>query len=155
MLVVACGSASASSDSSTTSAANTVHMNETQFVQSQITIKKGQSVTLVNDASVVHIIQNGTWDSNGNARPGAEPGAPKVQQQFSGNDTYSIGPFNTAGTFQYYCTFPQASNLTVIVQSPSSFQVVCGDPHMRLNRTHPEKNNYLKPEVLIDSTNCR
>jgi plastocyanin len=91
-------------------------MNETQFEQPEITIKKGQSVELVDDVAVVHIIQNGTWDGNGNARPGAEPGAPKVQLQFQGGDSNSIGPFNTAGTFHYYCTVHNGMNLTVIVK---------------------------------------
>jgi plastocyanin len=116
MLVMACSEVSANSSPSTTGASNTVHMNETQFEQTQITIKKGGRVTLVDDAAVVHIIQNGTWDNNGNARPGAEAGAPNVQLQFSGGDTNSIGPFNTAGTFNYYCTVHNGMNLTVIVK---------------------------------------
>jgi plastocyanin len=91
-------------------------MNETQFGQTLITIKKGESVTLVDDVAVVHIIQNGTWDNNGNAHPGAEAGAPKVQLQFNGGDTNSMGPFNTAGTFHYYCTVHNGMNLTVIVK---------------------------------------
>jgi plastocyanin len=115
MLVMACSEVSANSNSSTANTP-TVHMNETNFDQPEITIKKGQSVALVDDVAVVHIIQNGTWDSNGNARPGAEPGAPKVQLQFNGGDTQTIGPFNTAGTFHYYCTVHNGMNLTVIVK---------------------------------------
>jgi plastocyanin len=115
MLIVAC---SQGNSNSSASAANTptVHMGETQFDQTEITIKKGQSVELVDDVAVVHIIQNGTWDSNGNARPGAEPGAPKAQLQFQGGDSNSIGPFNAAGTFHYYCTVHNGMNLTVIVK---------------------------------------
>src|ERR1700694_5248865 len=74
-----------------------VHMNETQFVPTSITIRKGDRLTLVNDVAVVHIISNGRWDSNGTARPDIEPGAPTVQVQFNGNDQQSIGPFNMAG----------------------------------------------------------
>lgn len=115
MLIAACGEVSANSNSSTANTP-TVHMNETQFVQTQITIKKGERVTLVDDVAVVHIIQNGTWDNNDNAHPGAESGAPKVQLQFSGGDTNGMGPFNTAGTFHYYCTVHNGMNLTVIVK---------------------------------------
>jgi plastocyanin len=90
-------------------------MNSTNFEQSSVTISKGSSLTLVDDAAVIHIIQNGSWE-NGNAKPATEPGAPKVNQQFSGNDTHSIGPFNTAGTFHLYCTVHPGMNLTVIVK---------------------------------------
>ncbi|MBO0793230.1 MAG: hypothetical protein J2P36_20090, partial [Ktedonobacteraceae bacterium] len=34
---------------------NTVHMNETKFLPATITIKKGESITIVNDVSVVHL----------------------------------------------------------------------------------------------------
>jgi plastocyanin len=93
-----------------------VHMNETQFVPTSITIRKGDRVTLVNDVAVVHIIANGRWDSNGTSRPDLEPGAPTVQVQFNGNDQQSIGPFNTAGTFHLYCTIHNNMNLVVIVK---------------------------------------
>src|SRR6266498_1717316 len=95
--------------------ASIVHMNETQFVPTSITIRKGDRLTLVNDVAVVHIIANGRWDSNGTPRPDLEPGAPTVQVQFNGNDQQSIGPFNTAGTFHLYCTIHNNMNLVVIL----------------------------------------
>jgi len=94
----------------------TVHMGNSQFEQSEVTIKKGESVTLVDDVAVVHVVANGTWQSNGNAKYQVEAGAPKVDVEFNGNDTHSIGPFNTAGTYHLYCTVHQGMNLTVIVQ---------------------------------------
>ena len=98
-------------------AATTVHMNEMQFVPTSITIKKGDKLTLADDVTVVHVIANGRWDSNGTQRPAAEPGAPAVQQvQFNGNDQQSIGPFNTTGTFHLYCTIHVNMNLMVVVQ---------------------------------------
>src|SRR2546427_8347169 len=39
----------------------TVHLGNTNFLQNSVTISKGGSVTLVDDVSVVHIIQNGSW----------------------------------------------------------------------------------------------
>jgi plastocyanin len=93
----------------------TVHMGDTNFVQNSVTISKGGSVTLVDDASVVHIIQNGSWD-NGSAKSAKESGAPTVQVNFQGNDTHAIGPFNTAGTFHVYCTVHPGMNLTITVQ---------------------------------------
>ena len=92
-----------------------VHMGGTDFLQHSITIPKGSSFNLVDDAASQHIIQNGTW-VNGTAKPGTESGAPTVNQTFNGNDSAPIGPFNSAGTFKLYCTIHQNMNLTVTVQ---------------------------------------
>ena len=110
------GSSSSSSSGSSSSGMPTVHMNGNNFAQSSITISKGQSLMLVDDASVVHIIANGSW-SNGSAQPKQESGAPVVNNlQFNGNDSHTIGPFNTAGTYHLYCSVHPGMNLSVIVQ---------------------------------------
>ena len=95
---------------------NTVHMNDSNFDQPSITIKKGQTLTLVDDSSAVHIIENGTWDNNGTPKPKIEAGAPTVDAQMNGGDSDTFGPFNTAGTFHLYCTVHTGMNLTVIVK---------------------------------------
>ncbi len=104
-----------------TDVSNTVHMGATNFKQSSITIKKGESITLVNDQASVHIIENGTWKpgTNGQAYhegPYKELGAPKVDVQISGNGSQTIGPFQTVGTFHLYCVVHPGMNLTVIVR---------------------------------------
>ena len=104
-----------------TNASNVVHMDATNFEQSSIIIKKGETITLVNDNSSVHIIENGTWEhgSNGTAdqeKPYQESGAPKVDAQVTGNNSKTIGPFNTAGTFHLYCVVHPGMNLTVHVK---------------------------------------
>ncbi len=112
-LLTACGGSAGSSSSGSTP---TVQMCGNNFVRSSITISKGQSLALVDDASSTHIIANGSW-VNGSAEPKQEPGAPIVSSlQFNGNDSHVIGPFNTAGTFHLYCTVHPGMNLTVIVQ---------------------------------------
>lgn len=93
----------------------TVHMGATDFIEHSVTLHKGDTLTLVDDTTSVHIITNGSW-VNGVAQPAKEPGAPSVNLQFNGNDSATIGPFNTAGTFHLYCTIHQNMNLTVIVQ---------------------------------------
>jgi len=109
-----CGSSSRSGSSSGSTPA--VHMCGNNFVQSSITISKGQSLTLVDDASAAHSIANGSW-VNGSAQPSQEPGAPVVNNlQINGNASQTIGPFNTAGTYHLYCTWHPGMNLTVIVQ---------------------------------------
>src|SRR6266567_4432834 len=111
VLVVACGG-NAGGGSSTD-----VHMGQTTFTQSSITISKGSSINLINDTAVTHIIANGTWEKN-TAQPGAEPGAPTVNNlQFTtANQSQTIGPFTTAGTFHLYCIVHPGMNLAVTVQ---------------------------------------
>src|SRR6266568_1030445 len=70
-LLVACGGPGGGSGSTD------VHMNNTNFVQPSVTISKGSSLNLVDDATVVHIIQNGSSD-NGSPKPATEPDAPTV-----------------------------------------------------------------------------
>lgn len=113
LLLVACGGGPGGASAS---GSNTVHMNDTNFTQSSITIKKGENITLIDDTATVHIINNGIWMSNGTARSQREPGAPNVQAQFQGNDTQQIGPFNTPGTYHLYCTVHPNMNLTVNVR---------------------------------------
>ena len=110
VLVAACGG------SSTGGGGGTVHMGNQNFLQTSVTISKGSSLTVIDDVSTPHILANGSW-VNGVAQPMQESGAPTVNNlQFNGNDSQTIGPFNTAGTFHIYCTVHTNMNLTVIVQ---------------------------------------
>lgn len=110
VFIVACGGSSGSGS-------NDVHMGNTNFTQSSVTISKGSSLNLIDDVAVTHIISNGSW-VNGTPMPATEPGAPTVSNvQFtSAGQSQTIGPFNTAGTFHLYCTVHQNMNLTVTVQ---------------------------------------
>ena len=93
----------------------TVHMSNANFVETSITIQKGQSVNIIDDVAVLHIIVNGTW-KDGKAVVTKESGAPNYNATFNGNDSSTLGPFTTSGTFQYYCTVHPGMNLSVIVQ---------------------------------------
>jgi|SRR5581483_12104782 len=117
VFVAACGSStSASGPGSGNSNTTTVHMGMQSFLQSSVTIKKGDSLKLVNDASDTHIISSGQW-VNGSPKPETESGAPQVSNlQFSGQVSHMIGPWNTPGTYHLYCTVHQNMQLTVIVQ---------------------------------------
>jgi plastocyanin len=91
------------------------HMAGASFLETSVNVKKGDMLTLVDDATAQHIIKNGTWNGN-TAVPKTESGAPTVDVTLNGNDSATIGPFNTAGTFQLYCTIHPGMNLTVNVQ---------------------------------------
>jgi plastocyanin len=90
-------------------------MNDNDFVQSSITIKKGESVTLVADTFIPHTIANGTWE-NGTPQPAKEPGAPVIDKSVGGNSSGTIGPFTSAGSFKLYCTIHSGMKLTVVVK---------------------------------------
>ena len=95
---------------------NTVHMGNTNFLVSTITIAKGSKLTLIDDVAVPHIIKNGTW-ANGAQKLTQETGAPTVNLNFSGSgESHDVGPFTTAGTFQLLCTIHTDMNLTVTVK---------------------------------------
>ncbi|HLG62147.1 MAG TPA: plastocyanin/azurin family copper-binding protein [Ktedonosporobacter sp.] len=102
-------------DESSISSGPQVKMGASNFIDTTITIKKGESITLVDTATAPHIITNGTWDGT-TQKPAKEAGAPTVNLNFSGGDSKSAGPFTTAGTFKLYCTIHQGMNLTVTVQ---------------------------------------
>ena len=111
-LVVACGSTTSSNSSNKPE----VHTSDQSFDQSSITIKKGQTITFINDSSTPHVIQNGTWN-NDVPKSFQESGAPIVNNtQLSGNGKVVIGSFATSGTFHLYCPIHPGMSLTVIVQ---------------------------------------
>ncbi len=117
--LIACGSTDSTSSGSSSGSAQTgnlVHMTTNQFAQASITLHKGESLTLIDDSSIPHIIANGTW-KNGTDQTLQEEGAPQVSSvQIEGGSSASIGPFNTSGTFHMYCTIHQNMNLSVDVQ---------------------------------------
>ena len=102
-------------DASTLSTGPQVQMGGSTFIKTSITLKKGQTLTLVDTSSSPHIITNGTWQG-GSAKHAQESGAPTVNINFAGSDTHTTPAFATAGTFQLYCTIHSGMNLTVIVQ---------------------------------------
>lgn len=115
MLTILLGACAIVDTSTPTNTGPTVHMGGASFVQTSITISKGDMLTLVDDVAVVHIVLNGSW-ANGTPTPSSAPGAPVVNHTFAGNDSLAIGPFNTSGTFHYYCSIHTGMNLTIVVQ---------------------------------------
>jgi len=115
VFVVGCGSAASASSGSSSNGITDVHLGYTNFLQSSVTISKGGSIKLIDDASSIHIISIGSW-VNGKPVPAVETGAPQVNNvEVTNQNSQTIGPFTTAGTYHLYCTIHPGMNLTVIV----------------------------------------
>ncbi len=92
-----------------------IHLSKSNFAQPSITVSKGSSINLINDASALHVIHNGTW-VNGAAQSATEHGSPAVNTlAIPANDSRTVGPFTVAGTFHFYCSIHKNMNLTVTV----------------------------------------
>lgn len=117
LLVVACSQgAAATSSGSSSSHVTDVHMGTQSFLKSSVSIKQGDSLNLINDASAVHLISLGQWVKSA-PKPEKEPGAPQVSSlEFAGNASHEIGPWNTPGTYHLYCSIHQNMQLTVVVK---------------------------------------
>ncbi|HEX4204159.1 MAG TPA: plastocyanin/azurin family copper-binding protein [Ktedonobacteraceae bacterium] len=102
-------------DASTLNTGPKVMMGPSTFITTTKTIKKGQTITMVNTSANQHILVNGEWKG---ATPvtTTEPGAPKLSMNIQGNQTTSTPAFTTAGTYHIYCTIHGGMNLVVTVQ---------------------------------------
>jgi plastocyanin len=111
--VTACGQASSQSNASTP--ANEVDMGATNFVQTSVTIRTGQSVHFVDQQSgTMHILcigKDGRCDANA-----------KAPQDLIGQG-FTIQPgqshdvrFDTAGTYSVTCTLHPTMNLSVTIR---------------------------------------
>jgi hypothetical protein len=106
----------AGSATTTTNREPTVHMSSSTFVQNVVLVPKGSKVLMVNDTTVKHILQNGSWTPGGTIDATAEAGAPIVHTVGSTGGSLEIGPFNAAEVFHIYCTIHKGMNLTIVVQ---------------------------------------
>jgi hypothetical protein len=102
--------------STTSGGMPTVHMAGSNFLTNIVMVPKGGKLLLVDDDSVEHLIQNGSWSQSGTPHAQAEPGAPVVRNRDIKGGSLTIGPFTTAGVFHLYCTIHRGMNLTVLVQ---------------------------------------
>ena|SRR5690348_9981247 len=103
-------------DASTIPKNPVVQMGQANFLQSTVTIKKGQPLDLVDSVSSTHVIKNGSWNGT-QQQPSKEPNAPTVNFTVnSAGQRQTIGPFAVAGTFHIYCTVHQGMNLAITVQ---------------------------------------
>lgn len=115
-LLAACNSTS--TPATTTSAPNTVTMNAGAFTVATISIKKGATITFVNEASsgALHILVIGQ-----NGENASEAGAPDfggfAGHRSNAGDSWTTAPWNTVGIYHVTCTIHPLMNLTVHVTS--------------------------------------
>lgn len=93
-----------------------VHVTADTFAPNIIALHKGDTLTVVDDVSVPHILSNGSWSASNQAQPGKESGAPTINNVQINNSPVALGPFTTPGTYHIYCIVHPGMNLTVIVQ---------------------------------------
>lgn len=93
----------------------TLHVEANGFLQTSITIPKGDKLLLVSDSSEKHRFYNGIWQ-NGSPIIEQEPGAPVVSGDVMITNNVTIGPFNTSGTYHIFCTLHKGMELTITVQ---------------------------------------
>lgn len=93
-----------------------VHMSASNFVTPCVNVTKGSKLTLIDDVQILHIINNGMWDSSGNQVTTKEPGAPTISGLQISSGQAQVGPFTTAGTFHIYCSVHVNMNLVVNVK---------------------------------------
>ena len=111
-LVVACGG----TPKLTSHNPNTVTLGAASFSITSISIKKGSTITFVDDPNTgaLHILVIGQ-----NAQQESEQGSPDFQGasgvRLDVGDSWTTPPWNTAGTYHVACTVHPAMNLTVIV----------------------------------------
>ena len=108
-------SSSASSGPVAATSVVVLQMNTYGFLQTSVTLHRGEHLLLVSSSAEEHVLYNGTW-SNGSPRIQREPGAPLINDMILREDTVSIGPFNTAGVYHIISLLHKGVQLTVIVQ---------------------------------------
>jgi len=111
-LLVACGNTS----NTTSHNPNTVKTEGGSFSVPSITIKKGSTITFVDDPNngALHILIIGR-----NAQQESENGSPDFRGasgvRIDVGDSWTTPPWNSAGKYHIACTIHPAMNLTVIV----------------------------------------
>lgn len=119
MIVIASLIGSTPQSGSTTTTTNgmpTVHTAGSRFLTKVVLVPKGERLVITDDDGEEHIIQNGSWTANGTPQSQAERDAPIVNHLDLKAGSKIIGPFTTAGVFDFYCTIHLNMNLTVVVQ---------------------------------------
>lgn len=94
----------------------TVHLESASFVPTIIALHSGDKLVIVDDVPVPHTLTNGSWSASNQPVPGVESGAVVLNNVQLNNNSVTVGPFSTPGTYHIYCTLHPGMNLTIVVQ---------------------------------------
>ncbi len=127
-----------------------VHMGPASFLVSSVILRPGMRLQLVNDTSVVHIIDNGYWDDNGQKNLLHEPGMPKSPITFEAiHETHLIGPFQTLGTYHLFDEIHQNMNLTIFVQMSGTPGPITPTPVENAAQVYLEQQTFRPQTITI------
>src|SRR5581483_2601563 len=104
-------SSSTSSNTGSCPTGTTVKTSAQAFEQACITLKKGDTLKLVQDQTSFHEFDYGQWNGNTQQPAQAPTGAPAVKNLQLSGPSVNIGPFNAAGTYHIYCIVHPGMNL--------------------------------------------
>lgn len=127
-----------------------VHMGPASFLVSSVILQPGMSLQLVNDTSVVHIIDNGYWDDSDQKNLLHEPGMPKSPINFEAiHETHLIGPFQTPGTYHLFDEIHLNMNLTIYVQLSGTPGGITPTPVASAVRVYLEQGTFRPRTITI------
>src|SRR5258708_2196712 len=106
--------AGASGVGPTTAGTETVHLAAATFAPNIIALHAGETLTVVGDSPTPHILANGSWSASNQQKPGAEPGAPAINNVMVNNNTVVLGPFTPAGTHHISSFVPPPITLPIL-----------------------------------------
>jgi plastocyanin len=114
LLTSACSNGGGSAVAPTRAGA-TVELVLTEFAKTDVTIEAGQALTFVNANPITHVIVPGTFTVGMDGLRTAETvdGAFTLTLSKKGQQAEHV--FDTAGTFQFFCTIHKGMNGTVTV----------------------------------------
>lgn len=116
LLIGAIAQPSAGGGAAANAGTEVVHLTASRFAPDIVALHQGETLTVVDDGSILHSLTNGSWSPDNRPMSGRELGAPIVTNMQLNNNRATIGPFTTPGTYHIYCTLHPGMNLTVIVQ---------------------------------------
>ncbi len=127
-----------------------VHMGPDSFLVSSIILRSGMSLQLVNDTSVVHIIENGYWNDSGQINLLHEPGMPTSPLEIAAlHQTHLIGPIKSTGIYHLLDTIHVFMNLTIRVQSSGTPGGVTPTAAENAVRVHLQLQSFLPRTITI------
>ncbi len=115
LLTTACGGSEATPSAAAPASGTTVDMVFTEFKQTDVTIKAGETLTFVNANPIEHVIVQGPWKAGSDELRTTETDDGTFRLEVAKKGERVEHTFAQAGTFQFFCTIHKGMNGTVTV----------------------------------------